>query len=378
LYRVLVVKAVQISADLKAHAIWVLQLLGVAVAYYAGTQVSVLTIPLGLPVTSLWFSAGIGLACLFYLGVRIWPGIMVGSFMSNIDVVPPLEALLVATGNTLAPLCAYLVLRRVGFRLELDRVRDAVMLVVLGAFAGMMVSAWIGTTALVVAQVWAASAFVSVWAVWWSSDVLGVLAITPLLLAIPKYRQTIKNWSGWRWAELTGLIAVTTALVVLVSRDLGILFLAFPLIIVVALRFQLIGVAPCALIVSAAAIEMATNGDGPFGGRSLLSNVMLLQVFNGTFVLTGLLLAAVVTQWREARQDVEQTCMRLAEVVQRLQESLLPSTDQLLERAVDAARESSETEQPADGMSVPDDPWARGIGYRMGTFRTRRRRSAGS
>ena len=300
-----------------------MQVLGVAAAYYAGTVVSVLTTPQGIPVTSLWISSGIGLFCLLSLGVRIWPGILLGSFVSNVSAVPPLEALLVALANTLAPVCAYVLLRHVGFRLELDRIKDALAFVVLAAFGAMSVSASIGTLALVAAEVLPASKFLQGWTVWWSSDVLGVLVVTPLLLVARRLPQ-VAHVSRWRLFEFSCLLLATLAITAYGAMRFGELFLAFPLIVLAALRFQLNGVAPCALIASAVAINVIARGNGVLERSTSLTDILILQAFNGTLVLTGLLLAVVITEWRNARAEVERTYFKLAEVVERLQRSMLP------------------------------------------------------
>ena len=324
LYRDAVVATGRLAAedtDRKAHRLLGIKILGVAAAYYAGTHLSVLTTPFGLPVTSLWVSAGIGLGCLLLLDIRTWPGILVGSFLSNMVAVPPVEALLVALGNTLAPVCAYALLQRVGFRTEVDRIKDAVAFVLLGAFAAMTVSASIGTAALISAGAWPTTNFFQLWAMWWSSDVLGVLVVTPVLLVLSNFRDAPQvRW--WRWLELVGLLVVTLALTAVATRNFGVLFLAFPLVVLAALRFQLSGVAPVALLVSGVAIDTAAHGFGLFDNP--MANVAILQLFNGTFVLTGLLLAAVITEWRRARLDIERTYYKLAETVERLQQSMLP------------------------------------------------------
>jgi hypothetical protein len=66
--------------------------------------------------------------------------------------------------------------------------------------------------------------------------------------------------------------------------------------------------------VPAIAIDAAADGDGLFDGRSLLANVAMLQMFNGTVVLAGLVLAVVVTERRKARAAVELAAARLNEV----------------------------------------------------------------
>jgi integral membrane sensor domain MASE1 len=310
----------------KAPALTLLQVLGVAAIYYGGTYLGVLTTPLGLPVTSLWVSAGIALAALLLLGVKVWPGIAVGSFLSNMMAVPIPEAMLVATGNTLAPVCAYLLLRRAGFRIEMDRIKDALLFVLPGTFAAMSISATIGTVALVAADAWPARNFLHLWIAWWSSDVLGVLVVAPLLLALRQFR--LVKRTGWlRRIEFAALLLGTLGIAVLSNFTLGLVFLGFPIIVLAALRFQLSGVAPCASIMAAVTIDSAGRGNPPFEGRGLLESVFILQVFNGTLVLTGLLLAVVITQWRSARVEVQQTCFQLADAVARLQRSMLPDLE---------------------------------------------------
>jgi integral membrane sensor domain MASE1 len=319
-----VLPGVEAQGKFKACALWGAQVFGVACAYYAGTQLSVLSIPPGLPGTTIWISAGLALFCLLVFGLRVFPAIFLGSFLSNIAVVPPPEAVLVALGNTLAPVCACLILRRVRFRLELNRMRDALSLVLLGGFGAMLLSAALGPFALVIAGVRPAPEFLHVWVVWWSSDVLGVLVVTPLLLGLRRLPEALARLTWWRWLELAGLLAATFAVSVVATKSFGGFFLAFPLVVLAAWRFQLIGVAPCAVILSAVSVHATSHGYGLLDERRVLENALILQAFNGTFVLTGLLLAAVITEWRQARVELEQAYAQLAETVDRLQDSMLP------------------------------------------------------
>lgn len=113
------------------------------------------------------------------------------------------------------------------------------------------------------------------------------------------------------------MTAAAVALVV-TRIELSLLFLVFPVLIWAALRFQLPGAAPCALLISVLAISAATSGVGPFAGRSLLELMVVLQGLNGCAALTGLLLAAIVTEQIGIRRRVEQACAALAEVVDQL------------------------------------------------------------
>ncbi len=116
-------------------------------------------------------------------GLRMWPGIALGAFLVNVMLGRRSSVLAIAVGNTLAPVCAYLLLRRVGFRTALDRLQDALALVFLGALSRMVISATVGTGVLVAAGALPVHDFWPTWSVWWTGDAMGVLVIAPLLLA---------------------------------------------------------------------------------------------------------------------------------------------------------------------------------------------------
>ncbi len=293
--------------------------LAVAAVYYAGAQLGLLQELVRGQVTPLWPPTGIALACLLLLGPRSWPGITLGALAVNAPIGPaPLAVLAIVAGNTLAPLCAYLLLRRAGFRTELNRLRDALALVFLGALAGMLISSTLGTAVLVLADALPASAFWPTWSVWWTGDAMGVLVVTPLLLAARRARLP-HGVSPYRWLEASALLLGTAGVMLVATRSAGsLLFLVFPFLIWAALRFQLPGAAPCSLIVTVLASQATAEGVGPFAGHSLLTQMVTLQAFNGSTTLTALLLAAIIAERDHTRRQIEQVCVQLAETVVRL------------------------------------------------------------
>lgn len=293
----------------------------VALLYFvAGRAGLTLQVPVeGAVVTPLWPPTGIALAALLWFGLRIWPGIALGIVLTILAVGPlgP-SAFGVLAGNCLAPVLAYLMLRRVGFRNELDRLKDGLALVFLGAIAGMMVSATVGTGVLTLAGQISRSDFWPVWSAWWVGDAMGVLVITPLLLVARNARRPTRVRPG-RWIEAVLLLGGTFVVALLTTRaDVPMFFLVFPLLIWAALRFQLAGAAPCVLIESVMAIWAATDGVGPFAGHSLLAVMGTLQALNASAALTGLLLSAIVTEQTTIRRKLEQACVELADVVDQL------------------------------------------------------------
>ena len=307
-------------AEIQRWVIAALPSLGVALAYY-------LTARLGLQqelvrglVTPYWPPTGVALFALFLLGIRIWPGIALGAFVLNATIGSSIvAATLITVGNTVAPVCAYLLLRMVGFRIQIDRRRDAVALVFLGALAGMLLSATIGTAALLLTNSIPTDDFWSTWSVWWAGDAMGVLVVTPFLLVIMTNLRIPRGVPWLRWVE-GGCLFVSTLVVSIVAMtsQYEILFLVFPFLIWAALRFQIVGVAPCALIVSTVAVIAAANDTGPFSRHDLFANMATLQAFNGTTALTALVLAAIIAERNSAHEQVESAVTQLTAALGRL------------------------------------------------------------
>src|SRR5262245_52810829 len=131
--------------EIRRWVIAALPSLGVAVAYYLTAKLGLQQELVGDQVTPYWPPTGVALVALLVLGIRIWPGIALGAFVLNATIGSSLvAAALITVGNTIAPVCAYLLLRRADFRATMDRRRDALALVFLGALAATLLSATIG------------------------------------------------------------------------------------------------------------------------------------------------------------------------------------------------------------------------------------------
>ncbi|WP_308288944.1 MASE1 domain-containing protein [Streptomyces humicola] len=273
----------------------------------------------GETVTPLWPPTGVALFFLLSMGVRIWPGIALGEFAVSASISPVhIADIGIVAGNTLAPVCAYLMLRRVGFRAELDRLRDGLALVFLGALGAMLISATVGDGALALDGTLPVDKFWAAWSVWWTGDAMGVLLVTPVLFVIRAARLP-RGAPLSRWVEAAALLVSVVVVTVAVTRSpLALLFLVFPVLMWAALRFQLTGAAPCALLVSVLTIQAATDHSGPFAGHTLLAVMVMLQALNGAAALTAILLAAITNERINTHRELLQACEGLAEVVDRL------------------------------------------------------------
>ena len=280
-----------------------LQLAVVALAYWLAALVSLRLALVHGQVTPIWPPTGIALVAMLVFGRRVWPSIFLAALAVNLPIGPsPLGAAFIAAGNTLAPVTAATLLQRIGFRIELDRLRDAAAIIVLGALLAMTISATVGASVLVFYGSVPGDSFWSTWAVWWTGDAMGVLLVAPLLFSLLP-SATSPALTLPRAAELAGLlIGIGLLTFVLFQNPLRLEYLVFPLVMLAAWRFHLRGAAPAALIASGIAIWAAVQGAGPFGTETLIQKMVTLQIFNVCIALTSLVLAALL----EARTRTEE------------------------------------------------------------------------
>ncbi|WP_329223389.1 MASE1 domain-containing protein [Streptomyces sp. NBC_01485] len=310
------------TPDLRRPAVFAVETLAVALCYYAAGRLGLMRelVVEGAVFTPIWPPTGVAVACLLIFGLRSWVGIALGALLV-IMFLTPLRPVVIGNlvGNTAAPVCAYLMLRRVGFRTDLARLRDGLALVFLGALTAMLLSSTIGVGLLVLTDRLAEHSFWPVWLAWWVGDAMGVLIVTPVLLVLHTVRKPLRLSHLARWKEASGLALIACALVPLATHSpVSLLFLVYPLLIWAALRFQLAGSMLCALFTSVMATIAATDEVGPFESLTRVEVMIKLQAFNGTMALTALLLSAVIAEQRNTRRSVERACQELVEVLEHL------------------------------------------------------------
>ena len=276
-----------------------------AISYFIAARLSLnLAALVHGQVSPVWPPTGIALVALLVIGRKAWIAIALAAFAVNLPIGPtPLGVAVITAGDTLAPFIGAELLRLLGFHLQLDRLRDAIALIGVGALGAMTISATLGSSVLALAGVVSASGFWSTWAVWWTGDAMGVLLVAPLLLSL--LAASAPSRVKWRSvAELVALLAATGLVAILLFQNqLGIEYLVVPLIVLAAWRFRLLGAALAALVASSVAIWAAIHGTGPFEGESLIENMITLQVFNVSVAVASFLLAGYV-QTRERQEEM--------------------------------------------------------------------------
>jgi PAS domain S-box-containing protein len=265
-------------------------------------------------ITPVWAPTGIALAALLLFGRRLWLAVALGAFVANATSGASLaESAAISVGNTLEAVVGATLLARVGFRTALDRVRDVLALVFLGAIVSTAISATNGVTVLWISGEVPGPSYGSEWLLWWSGDAMGNLIVAPLLLV----------WATTPLAKLSRerVLEGVTLLVLLVALSAFVFIgglwryphLLFPLLVWAPLRFRQPGATMASFVVAALAIAGAVSGTTPISQGDATVVVQVLEGLTAAFAVTLLILGAVLAERGRAEQELDRAHAALAE-----------------------------------------------------------------
>ena len=308
-----------------------LRWLGLGLTYYVAARLSLQLALVGENITPLWPPTGIAVVVFLLRGRRLWPGVAVAAFFVNLPIsAGVLAAAVTAVGNTLAPLAAATVLRLVRFRPQLDRLRDA-LAIVLAALGSTLISATFGATTLFATGAVTRSEYPGAWTVWWAGDAMGILVVAPFLLTVV----TIRDHPRPRGAKIAEAFVLAVAMVgassLLFLADVPIHFVVFPVLGYAAWRFQQPGAAPAALLASLFATWAAVEQRGLFADLTLAGEMLTLQLFNASVALVSFFFAAIVSERLHARAALEESASALERRVTERTAELTTANERLAE-----------------------------------------------
>lgn len=299
-----------------------------AALYYGTARLGLLlAVPPGFA-TTVWPPSGIALAGLLLFGSRVWPGIWLGSFLANLAIASNaigstsiFNSLFVAAsigvGSTLqALLGAFLIRRWIGTGGLFTRARGVLKFFVIESLSCLMAATW-GTTSLYLAGFTSLPDYPESWRTWWLGDLIGILTVTPLVLTWSS--RLVLGGLSKRLIEallsVTGVLALSF-LVFLDPLGLGgsanpLVFVVLPCLVWVALRFGPAVTALSACLIAGVAIGATINGFGPFVRTDVHESLFLLQAFVGMAALTGLTLAAALSEHERAEHQIQKLNVQL-------------------------------------------------------------------
>lgn len=270
-------------------------------AYFAAAKLGLSMAFVSGNVSAVWVPSGLATATLILGGVRFAPAMWIGSFAAtaHTGVTLPVAAG-IATGNLLEYLLVWAFLTRVfnGRPITLDRVSELLALAVASALAP-SVAALAGSAALCLGGAAPWSVYWDIVATYWIGDATGILLIAPAIIGWARS-------SCWRH-RLPELIATSilacgvSAIVFSPVMDLHadnhvFAYAIFPFLAWGGLRHGVRGAATVALAVTIPAVIATAHDIGLFARQQQTESLLLLQSFMAVAVLTGLLIAAAVSE----------------------------------------------------------------------------------
>ncbi|MEO1182628.1 MAG: MASE1 domain-containing protein, partial [Cyanobacteria bacterium J06636_28] len=184
-----------------------------AVCFFFAAQLSTTALNIEAAASPLWPPAGIALAALMIYGQNLWVGVALGALWASLaDSVPWWLSLVLCFGSALQALVGSHFLRR-RWRRSLQlydwQLDDLLTFVSLGVLVTPMINAVYSTLVgygfgRIMAQELIANAVVI-----WLGDGMGILVLTPLLLAVAAGRQrqqTLRIASRWELGLCLGML----------------------------------------------------------------------------------------------------------------------------------------------------------------------------
>lgn len=158
--------------------------LGIGLGYFL---VGVLVLSISLTnVGLIWPSAGLALSALLIKGWRLWPGVFLGSLLSNVaNDVSFFCAFSISVGSSLSALAGwYLLVRWRNFSMKLDSTKNITCFIFYGSIFPTIISAIIGNISLLGFGLITSDDLLASFLNWWLGDAMGVVILGSLILLV--------------------------------------------------------------------------------------------------------------------------------------------------------------------------------------------------
>ncbi len=249
----------------------------------------------------VWLPTGIAIAGLWLLGLRAVWVVAAATFTFRLSLGYPLAVVIsTALGSAAEATLGVLVMRRLGLRGDLARLRDTVTLFTAAAIAP-LASIFLSWISRQFPGVWRAIPFYSGWDGWWRMNALGALTVVPLVLtwlcssAAPIRRRALLEGAALL-ATTLGVLSVVMTQIAPSPTAIMLLYLVLPVVLLAALRLGQRGAATTASIGSLFVAILAAQGIGPFQCIPIEQRHDAIQIFGLTLIAMPLVIGSLVAE----------------------------------------------------------------------------------
>lgn len=288
-------------------------------------------------ITLVWPPAGIALASVLIWGFRVWPGIFLGAFAINFSVSGLFfSSFGIAASNTAAALTGVFLLRRIqGFNQSFARMSDYIWFILLGAATPALVSAFLGTSNLVLSRtisVVSTEDFFSFFRTWWLGDMAGILIFAPIFLIWPHVRDIVQERK--RLVEGLSLFSVCAFISFFIFNPATHYFIVvlLPLTLWAIVRFYQSGVAVMSLYLLFVSIFGTIGGYGLFAHiGNPEENLLFSQMFLSVISMGSMMVALVMFEGKKSVEEWKKLSLMLHEKISEQSEKLVTRAEELQE-----------------------------------------------
>jgi integral membrane sensor domain MASE1 len=263
--------------------------------------------------TPIWLPAGGALAALLVFGYRVWPAILVGSFLGHVTTLGLVTtSFVIPVGATLEGLAgAYLVNKFAHGVKAFDTAKDVVLFVLFACICAPSINATVGIAVNYFSGPANLMDSALVVLTWWLSHGIGVLVVAPFLILL--FRAAHHRLNLLEFGELTLLLLGLIFVCLLVFGPLSLslnkdqvvrAWLCVPFLIWAGFRFCPLEAAGTTLILFGSAIWGTMHGYGSFMSNDRMVSLALLDTFVGVIGTMTLVVAAMVVERRRIEEEL--------------------------------------------------------------------------
>ena len=262
--------------------------------------------------SAVWPPTGLAIAVIILFGCRLWPGVLIGAFFTNLLTTGFIgSSLFIALGNTLeALLGGFLINRYASGKNVFDRVESATIFMIVAGLIAPAISATVGALTLIMVHLANWSEFGLIWLNWWLGDMGGAVLLAPLIILWfeqPKFSLTRRRFFELFCALLFIIVATQIAFggaVPFIPTNYPITFIIIPPLLWVATRFRRRETATMIFITVILCINGSLRGHGVFAGLSPDQSLPLLQSFLVVSAISVFMLSITLTERGEANNKL--------------------------------------------------------------------------
>ncbi|HLP97804.1 MAG TPA: PAS domain S-box protein [Sideroxyarcus sp.] len=270
-------------------------------------------------ITLFWLPTGIAVAALLRWGTpHTLAGIFLGALLIDLDLGTTFPLALVgAAGNTLAPLIAVWLLRRLKFDPFFTRQFDLFALLVAATLSTLLPAA-IGVGTLWLGSLIQPDHMPLAWLNWWLGDAVSIILAGPLLLSFNKMSRNELLKRPTESLLCTLLLFVSGWLVFLSDVHepvIPIAFLPLPVVLWAALRLGVTGSSLVVLLLSCITAVGTALGKGVFGSFPAEVGMYLAWLYMFIVALVGLMATTMLGE----RKKIESSLLNVNELLRETQ-----------------------------------------------------------